>query len=185
MNKENTLYLFQKYPKIFIGRYQPITQSLMPFGCECGDGWLTILDCLCGNIQHHVDSGRERRAWALKWNRKIKKAIATNTLRQFLEEQYKNYNHQHREEQIIKGLENPEALLRDVPEKVYQVVATQVKEKFGSLRFYHNGGDDYVYGVISMAESMSAHTCEDCGKPGLMRDSGWIRCLCDEHAKEN
>ena len=65
----------------------------------------------------------------------------------------------------------------------HQVVAAQVKEKFGGLRFYVDGGDDWVYGAISMAESMSYRTCEVCGAPGKTRGTGWIRTTCDEHTK--
>jgi hypothetical protein len=68
-------------------------------------------------------------------------------------------------------------------EKVHQVVAVQVKEKFGTLRFYYSGGDDEISGMVRMAESMSARTCEECGNPGKVRDGGWISTLCDEHAK--
>jgi hypothetical protein len=42
-----------------------------------------------------------------------------------------------------------------------QVVAVQVKEKFGTLRFYYDGGDDTIGGMVRMAESMSAVTCEE------------------------
>jgi len=62
-----------------------------------------------------------------------------------------------------------------------QVVVDQVKEKFGSLRFYYTGGDDYISGLVSMAESMSGVTCEVCGKPGKQNDSGWIKTRCEEH----
>lgn len=62
-----------------------------------------------------------------------------------------------------------------------QVVAAQVKEKFGSLRFYYDGGDDYISGVVALAESLSGHLCEECGKPGKSGGSGWISTLCDEH----
>ena len=65
----------------------------------------------------------------------------------------------------------------------HQIVAAQVKEKFGGLRFYIDGGDDWVYGAISMAESMSYRTCEVCGAPGKTRGTGWIRTTCDEHTK--
>ena len=65
----------------------------------------------------------------------------------------------------------------------HQVVAAQVKEKFGGLRFYVDGGDDWVYGAISMAESMSYRTCEVCGAPGVTRGEGWIRATCDQHSK--
>lgn len=65
-----------------------------------------------------------------------------------------------------------------------QVVVAQIKEKFGGLRFYYDGGDDYVQGLVSMAESWAGSTCEECGKPGRYRDGGWIRTLCDEHEAE-
>ena len=68
--------------------------------------------------------------------------------------------------------------------KFHTVVATQVKEKYGTLRFYYTGGDEYVDGVVAMAEAMSAVTCETCGAPGELRQGGWLKTLCDEHAKE-
>ena len=69
-------------------------------------------------------------------------------------------------------------------EIVKQVVAVQVKEKFGGLRFYYEGGDDYIRGAVSMAEIMASQTCEECGKPGQLRTGGWMRTLCDEHEAE-
>lgn len=47
-----------------------------------------------------------------------------------------------------------------------QVVAVQVKEKWGGLRFYLRGGSAEQRGMISMAEAMSTRICEQCGKPG-------------------
>ena len=70
---------------------------------------------------------------------------------------------------------------RKIPDEISQVVAEQVKEKFGTLRFYYRGGDDYIRGLVSMAESMSAVTCEKCGKPGKQTEGGWITTLCEEH----
>jgi hypothetical protein len=67
---------------------------------------------------------------------------------------------------------------------VPQVVAVQVKEKFGGLRFYYDGGDEQIYGMVRMAESWAANTCEECGQPGTMRTGGWIRTLCDTHEAE-
>ena len=66
-------------------------------------------------------------------------------------------------------------------EVVPQVTLDQVKEKFGRLRFYYTGGDDYVRGLVSMAESMSGITCEECGKPGTQTSGGWIKTVCVEH----
>lgn len=78
---------------------------------------------------------------------------------------------------------NIQSHLKWKPE-VPQVVALQVKEKFGTLRFYYEGGDDYIRGLTSMAEAMSEVTCEECGKPGKLRHGGWIATLCDEHHHE-
>jgi hypothetical protein len=62
-----------------------------------------------------------------------------------------------------------------------QVTLDQVKEKFGTLRFYYTGGDDYIRGLVSMAESMSGITCEKCGKPGTRTGGSWIKTACKEH----
>lgn len=59
----------------------------------------------------------------------------------------------------------------------------QVKEKFGTLRFYLSHGTNKMYKYISVAESMSVMTCETCGWAGKARDNkwtNWIRTLCDE-----
>ena len=71
-------------------------------------------------------------------------------------------------------------------EVVKQVTLDQVKEKFGTLRFYYTGGDDYIRGMVTMAESMSGVTCEECGNPGERKGGGWIRTMCDpcEEARE-
>lgn len=65
-----------------------------------------------------------------------------------------------------------------------QVVVAQIKEKFGGLRFYYDGGDDAIHGMVRMAESWADKHCEECGKPGKSRNTGWIKTLCDEHAAE-
>ena len=68
---------------------------------------------------------------------------------------------------------------------VPQVTLDQVKEKFGTLRFYYTGGDDYISGLVSMAESMSGITCETCGNPGTTGGQGWISTLCETHRNKN
>jgi hypothetical protein len=67
--------------------------------------------------------------------------------------------------------------------QVPQVTLDQVKEKFGTLRFYYQGGDDEISGMVRMAESMSAVTCEECGNPGTSGGQGWIKTLCETHRK--
>jgi hypothetical protein len=61
-----------------------------------------------------------------------------------------------------------------------QVVAEQIKEKFGGLRFYVTGGDDITEAFISFAETMSMKICETCGNPGKQQSfRGWIHTSCD------
>ena len=62
---------------------------------------------------------------------------------------------------------------------------TQVKEKFGGLRFYINGGSDEIYNKITEAEKLSHETCELCGKKGELRKKiRWFTTLCDEHYEQ-
>jgi hypothetical protein len=91
-----------------------------------------------------------------------------------------------------------------------QVVVDQVKEKFGTLRFYYhlsttpaidaidkasheaaekifNEFSRYVDGAVAMAENMSAITCEIRGTPGALLHQngspyGWMKTLCPEEA---
>ena len=67
---------------------------------------------------------------------------------------------------------------------IEQVVVSQIKEKFGGLRFYYDGGDDYIRGLVSMAESWAAKSCEQCGAPGKIVGGGWLKALCVEHANK-
>lgn len=67
---------------------------------------------------------------------------------------------------------------------VPQVTVDQVKEKFGTLRFYVTGGNELIRGMIWFAESMSGRICETCGAPGKRRGRGYIYTACDEHARE-
>jgi len=59
----------------------------------------------------------------------------------------------------------------------------QVKEKFGTLRFYIGKGSDEMFKLIDDAERDSKTTCEVCGVPGKLRIDGWMKVLCDEHGK--
>ena len=63
------------------------------------------------------------------------------------------------------------------PESPFEVL--QVKEKFGTLRFYTNWTDSEIDKLIGEAEAKSAKTCEFCGKDGKRRGGGWVRTLCD------
>jgi hypothetical protein len=172
MQNELDNRFFDKYPKIFRN----------PHGVEIDNGWYNIVDKLCNNIQSHIDWGRKTRARALRFNRALKRAIAgdrTSITNFYFDKREVTVDHwiSDRINQHIRDEE-----YREVPEIVQQVVAVQVKEKFGTLRFYYSGGNEYVSGLVAMAESMSGVTCERCGTPGRLQGRGWIRTLCEQHA---
>lgn len=64
-------------------------------------------------------------------------------------------------------------------------VADQIKQKFGTLRFYCHATDrdGRVGRIIAAAEWVSGSVCEVCGAPGSVRPGGWIRTLCDDHVE--
>ena len=68
--------------------------------------------------------------------------------------------------------------------------ASQVKEKYGMLRFYTDGVagpellDDVITSIISCAERRSCYTCEECGEMGKLHDDGWCVVKCDDCYKE-
>lgn len=67
------------------------------------------------------------------------------------------------------------------------ITISQVKEKYGTLRFYIGGVPpgrwDSVYTIIHAVEHVSEHICETCGKPGKLRGPGWYFTACDEHSR--
>lgn len=69
-------------------------------------------------------------------------------------------------------------------EVVPQVTVEQIKEKFGGLRFYYEGGDEHISGMVRMAEAWADHSCEECGAPGTSGGRGWIKTLCPTHRAE-
>jgi hypothetical protein len=44
-----------------------------------------------------------------------------------------------------------------------KIVIDQIKEKYGSLRFYFHGGSIMFRGMVRFAEQISKNTCEACG----------------------
>ena len=111
----------ERFPKMFAEPYG---------GFACGEGWWSIIELLCSNIQHYID-----------WKNK--------------------------ESEVVP-----------------QVTVAQIKEKFGGLRFYYDGGDDEIRGMVRIAEVWASRSCEECGAPGKSRDGGWIKTLCDTHEAE-
>lgn len=142
MNKENTEKLFNKYPKFFKDRTDPM-KSLMCFGFECDDGWFDLINNLCTDIEN----------WFLN--------------------NYEGTGY------------NGETYYHEVPDHFN---VQQVKEKYGSLRFYVTCAPEKVFDMIHEAEKKSFYICEKCGKEGdgfYRDDLSWIITLCDDCLDEH
>jgi hypothetical protein len=67
--------------------------------------------------------------------------------------------------------------------KVSPFVARQIKEKFGTLRFYSGGGDAYTDVIVDLTERLSGSLCELCGDLGkTLEQESWLRTRCSTHA---
>lgn len=137
MNDDNNKYLNEKYSDII--RKFEYKGEQMPFWFECGDGWFTLIDDLCGNIVHAIKNEKSILDYRKKQGEDVRK-------------------------------EDYEAV---------EVTISQVKEKYGGLRFYVYGGGDRIRGMIDFAESFSYKICESCGNPGKLSQNGWWRTLCE------
>lgn len=73
-----------------------------------------------------------------------------------------------------------EKYIHTYPDDSYPPRAVQVKEKFGTLRFYMGGYVEPMDELIDEAERLSEVTCEVCGKPGTLRGKSWVQTLCNE-----
>lgn len=89
-----------------------------------------------------------------------------------------------------------EPMLRELSQKLEAIIvamparrrknyaAEQVKEKFGSLRFYIRTTDE-MSALIAEAEAKSMVTCESCGEPGERTSvRGWITTTCEACASK-
>lgn len=57
-----------------------------------------------------------------------------------------------------------------------------IKEKFGTLRVYTQGGNELSTILEAFVEDLSGYYCEDCGKLATMGSKqGWFRTTCADH----
>ncbi len=56
---------------------------------------------------------------------------------------------------------------------------TEIKEKYGTLRLYHNGASEEVMKVLEKYELLSMCYCIECGRPVRFVTQGWVQFLCD------
>lgn len=187
MNSKLQKKILKKYPeffqhlgqkKIYTGenRLQEATELSMQdelivpmqFGFDVGDGWYMLLEELLSSIQWHIQNeNRDRKT-------KIKYKFLRNLVF------YLRYKTNYKAKFLKKLGEFIENLSPKGINPVYFQL-DQVKEKFGGLRFYFSGGDDYIEGLVHLAECLSYKICEDCGTThNVGTTKGWITTLCQD-----
>ncbi len=162
MKKELDDALCTTYPLIFKDRHADMRSTLMCWGFEVGDGWYDLLDSTCALIY-----------WPYK-------QACQSYERARLMEGTLPYVGAH----LVTAVSVERARLKMVEVAQKIPVAVQVKEKYGTLRFSVNGGTVQAASYINFAEFHSGKVCEKCGAPGEIRNSGWVRVLCDTHHEE-
>jgi len=202
--------LMEKYPSLF----HEVNGTLTPATCGiyCPPGWRDIIDNLCGAIVDRTENVftmriKPGKIFALKsktidFIRSIKSIIYKffnpyKGLRAFM-----RYNSPGEKEwdivkkklsyKICHWLELATLTIgKDLYEKAPAsppVKIAQVKEKFGTLRFYYDGGDDTIRGMVEFAEYLSSKTCQETGKRGSLCVKGkgyaWYATLSPKKAKE-
>lgn len=73
-----------------------------------------------------------------------------------------------------------QALISYNPAFLYEYMITDIKEKYGSLRWYDYGAPKGFYDIIKKYQRLSEKVCIRCGEPSTHMTEGWILPLCDE-----
>lgn len=145
-------------------------------GFAIGEGWYQIIEDLVGQIDSYTKWKRNTRAYQLRLDRARDKGRDA-VLKFICKGKEPRYFDEDRADDIMA---TPHEIIPAVP----WINVVQIKEKFGGLRFYYDGGDDQIQGMVTMAELWAHRTCEKCGNRGEQREGGWIRTLCDVHEAE-
>lgn len=145
-------------------------------GYAIGAGWYRIIETLIAEIDSYTKWRRNTRAYDLRLARAKKKG--REAVLKFISRG---------KERLIWEEERADDIMeieQRITERVEWVRIDQIKEKFGGLRFYYQGGDQQIHGLVRMAELWAGSTCETCGDRGSRRQGGWVRTLCDIHEAE-
>ena len=76
---------------------------------------------------------------------------------------------------LCECIQNYISLNKETP----QIEATQVKQKYGGLRFYFEPYDETISNIIMFADYLSYKICEECGSiEDVQQTKGYIQSLC-------
>lgn len=165
MNRHYDRYLTRKYAPLYRDRYGSMLTTAMCWGFECGSGWFDIINTLSRYL-----------CWEwLEAQREYRRVEGRVGQLLYPSEEPGKFNYEITQAHVDEARERMEQAAEKTP------VATQVKEKYGTLRFYVSGATDEQYAYIQFAEGMSAHVCEVCGNRGKRSGGYWVSTRCKEH----
>ncbi len=153
--------LIEKYPDLFRDRHKSPKETLICFGCECGDGWFDILDNLCGYI---VNVQRCRSYYLATKDGKDIDFHCPDVVFDQIKEKYGTLR-----------------VYWHFDSSSYQEIAPKVKD-VEDLTKYVSKYSDTIENAIDFCEYLSSKTCEVTGKPGKLYSKGWCVTLCKEEA---
>lgn len=175
MKPELEEQLAKKYQKLFVNKNKSPLETLICFGCECGDGWYKILDDLFAYLTELSE-----RKFSLRYSDEYREKYKNE--KDYYE---KYYSYKHLPPQIILDqVKEKYATLRVYYHEEYNDVPEDIKP-FVDLNELDKSLKDFfvrVDNAIDYAEFLSAKTCEVTGKDGKLYTKGWHRVLCDEEA---
>jgi hypothetical protein len=82
-------------------------------------------------------------------------------------------------EKILNDYAENHKIAEGEENEIIEMFAVQVKEKYGTLRFYMSCETDEICDLIHEAEALSSHTCESCGASAKMRGTRLFEVKCD------
>jgi hypothetical protein len=87
-------------------------------------------------------------------------------------------------ENIIKKNIHDHKVFEGEENEPIEMYTVQVKEKYGTLRFYMSCETEEISKLINEAEYLSSKTCERCGSHGKIRGITWFSTRCDKCYEE-
>lgn len=168
MKRELDEQLCKIAPTLFGDRHADMRNTALCWGFACGDGWYGLLEEAATKLEPLCKAELVKYAHLEKvWYKYVRKAIGFTVHVPFV------FHTLYKVADKLTSMYNNPIYWYGGPPR-----ASQIKEKFGMLRFYMTHQTDEMSAIIVKAESQSSKTCEECGKPGKLRGRGWSYTRC-------
>jgi len=171
--------LMEKYPLLYTDKDQLMQTTCMYWGLDIGPGWLKLVDELSAKLEQQIKEWLEEnkeKAVCVWCSRRQDQHTKFYT---FLEDGNTFLPIEDVTEYSATTIVDPENIFVCEEYRINHPRASQVKEKYGSLRFYMSSSTEEMEDLITEAEVKSEVICEDCGADGELCSSGsWFRTIC-------